>query len=266
MRIFLLLQQKTHLEKINANRMTCIIRPTSISSEYLYLYLKSETMNIIFQSMQKGCVLPRISIQNLKNIPVVLPKDSIENYEKLFYAQSFPPKTMGDFDEMLSRLTSSDENTIEGILNTELFDNLRLYKSDILERFLKEDIEELNICFKHKAYKASLILAGSILEAVLIDWLSELKETNYFKEPFINAKGENANLIDYIEELKVRKKPKWYDEAEKANKIRKNRNLVHAKLCIKENTKIDEALCRDVIQYLIDIIKSRSGKKQITKN
>ena len=34
-------------------------------------------------------------------------------------------------------------------------------------------LKELNICFKNKAYKAALILAGSILEAVLIDWLSE---------------------------------------------------------------------------------------------
>lgn len=263
-RIFLVYE--TPQKEIYANRMTYIIRPNNVSSEYLYLYLKSETMQIIFQSMQKGCVLPRISIQDIKNIPVVLPKDSIENYEKLFYAQSFPPKTMDDFDEMLSRLTVPDESTIEGILNTELFDNLRLYKSDILERFLKEDIEELKICFKHKAYKATLILAGSILEAVLIDWLSELKETNYFKETFINSKGYNASLIDYIKEIEVIKKPKWYDEAEKANNIRKNRNLVHAKLCIKENTKIDESLCRDVIQYLIDVIKSRSGKKQVAKN
>ena len=36
--------------------------------------------------------------------------------------------------------------------------------------------------------KAAIILAGSILEAVLIDWLSEIKGINYFEKEY---HGEN---------------------------------------------------------------------------
>lgn len=34
---------------------------------------------------------------------------------------------------------------------------------------------ELRTCFNSNAYKAAIILAGSILEAFLIDWLSKYK-------------------------------------------------------------------------------------------
>lgn len=249
-------------KEIYPSPMACIIRPTKISPEYLYLYLKSETMQIIFQSMQSGCMIPRIKMNDIKNIPVIVPKDDINNYEKLFYLQSFSPKTMDEYDELLSKLKRSDNETLEGILNTELVDNLRIYKSSILNKFLKEDIEELNICFKHKAYKATLILAGSILEAILIDWLSENDNENYFEKDYIKN-GHKANLGDYIDKIKYLKKPHWYSEAYGADKIRENRNLVHAKLCLKKNVKIDENLCLEVVQYLKDVIKSRNDIRLI---
>ena len=169
---------------------------------------------------------------------------------------------MDEYYELLSKLKRSDNETLEGILNTELVDNLRIYKSSILNKFLKEDIEELNICFKHKAYKATLILAGSILEAILIDWLSENDNENYFEKDYIKN-GHKANLGDYIDKIKYLKKPHWYSEAYGADKIRENRNLVHAKLCLKKNVKIDQNLCLEVVQYLKDVIKSRNDIRLI---
>ena len=46
------------------------------------------------------------------------------------------------------------------------------------------------------------------------------------------------------------------EEASKAHEIRKKRNLVHAKLCLKSD-EINEAVCREVIGYLEDVIKTR---------
>lgn len=51
--------------------------------------------------------------------------------------------------------------------------------------FITDDIKELNACYRAKAYKATLILAGSILEAVLIDWLSEINQADYFTNDYI---------------------------------------------------------------------------------
>lgn len=105
--------------------------------------------------------------------------------------------------------------------------------------------------------KAAIILAGSILEAVLIDWLSEIKGINYFEKEYHGENNEkkNAVLKDYIDAIGVLKVPEWM-EKEKANVIRSRRNLVHAKLCVKTND-VNEATCKQVIDYLIEILKTR---------
>lgn len=93
------------------------------------------------------------------------------------------------------------------ILSTELVMNVRMYQQAQLRTLLMSDMQELNACYKAKAYKATLILAGSILEAVLIDWLSEIKGKDFFSEEFMvkdryTNKIKRADLIDYINEIK----------------------------------------------------------------
>ena len=59
------------------------------------------------------------------------------------------------------------------------------------------------------------------------------------------------------------KRPGWIAEAEKANLIRNKRNMVHAKLCLNSDEVINEKLCREVIGYLVDVIRTRSGLSSI---
>ena len=136
----------------------------------------------------------------------------------------------------------------------------------MLKKQIDEDIAELNICFNNGAYKATLILAGSVMEAILIDWLSEIRGIDYFQQDLLinryNPKNNRyekvrADLAGYIDEIKEIKKPAWMKEWSDAHEIRKKRNLVHAKLCLKESENIDEAMCRTVISYLKSIIDSR---------
>ena len=63
---------------------------------------------------------------------------------------------------------------VEDVLNIELARRIKAHNEAQLRSFLTGDLKELNVCFKNGAYKATLMLAGSILEAVLIDWLSEI--------------------------------------------------------------------------------------------
>ena len=140
---------------------------------------------------------------------------------------------------------------------------MKLHNEEQLKTFLMNDLKELNVCYKGKAYKAALILAGSILEAVLIDWLSEIKGVDFFENEYIITKRDGstkrADLIDYINEIKYIERPNWMLEAEKAHEIRKKRNLVHAKLCLKTD-EINEIVCNQVIEYLKDVLKTRGIK------
>ena len=122
-------------------------------------------------------------------------------------------------------------------------------------------MNELRACFNAKAYKAAIILAGSILEAFLIDWLSEIKGQNFFHNDFMvfdkyHGKNKRADLIDYINEIQNLRKPNWYDAASKATEIRKKRNLVHAKLYINDSD-ISKETCTEVIDYLEYVINTR---------
>ena len=121
------------------------------------------------------------------------------------------------------------------------------------------DLLELDKCFNAKAYKATLILAGSILEAFLIDWLSEIDGIDYFENPYIKNGKQKDTLYEYIKSIEEINHPDWMKESEKALVIKDKRNLVHAKLCLNSNVSIDEKICREVITYLKEIIDARLG-------
>lgn len=245
--------------EIHASPNSLIIRPNTINPEYLFLYLKSNTAEIIFESMKSGHIIGRVKRADLCAFPIILPKDKIESYREIFITKYFPVQSMQRILASMNSIQLSNSNGIENILKKELVDNLKAYKQEAIKKFLSEDLEELNVCFKNKAYKATLILAGSILEAVLIDWVSEIHQKDYFKEDFITRSGKPAVLSDYIKEIKYLKHPDWAVEADKAHLIREKRNLVHAKLCMKSD-EINEDVCKRVIQYLQEVLETRNGK------
>lgn len=238
-----------------------VIRPKAICPEYLFLYLKSETAQVIMDSLSMGEVARRITRRDLKNIRVIIPKKNDEYYIQAFRVENYPVNNIIQFNSAIQNLNIDKKaKDIEDILDAELVRNLKTYKSDVVEDFLTEDLKELNICFRYKAYKAAIILAGSILEAVLIDWLSEIDGKNYFEETYYSPKdGKEGTLAIYIRDIKYIKRPNWMEEADKAYAIKDNRNKVHAKLCIKAND-INEDLCRQVVKYLEDVLKTRRGK------
>lgn len=136
---------------------------------------------------------------------------------------------------------------------------------------IKEDIAELDTCYSSGAYKATLILAGSILEAFLLDWLSEIDGKNYFEQPykirvqkpdgtFKWEKKEQLNV--YIDQIKELERPNWMEPSEKAHFIRESRNSVHAKVCLKREIGINAETCGKVITYLKEIIDTRLDKRK----
>lgn len=227
----------------------------SFCPEYLWLFLQSNIAKAIFDSSKLGLVVSRLSTKDVESFPIVVPMEPLASYiEKARVLTTF-----GISSETYSTIKQSfkQEDSIEDVLNAELIESIKVHNKNELSLMLKDDVRELNVCYRNKAYKAAIILAGSILEAVLIDWLSEIKGINYFEKEYHgeNNKIKNAVLKDYIDAIGVLKVPEWM-EKEKANVIRSRRNLVHAKLCVKTND-VNEATCKQVIDYLIEILKTR---------
>ena len=106
------------------------------------------------------------------------------------------------------------------------------YEKKVLES-IYHDIEEMNVCFHAEAYKSTVIIAGSVLEAFLIDWLSEIDGRDYFKKQF--GDGTLKTYIDSIPEIKESK-----DLFENTNKIRDMRNIVHPRNFFKKNKKVNK--------------------------
>lgn len=248
-------------QELHVSPNAYVIRPKGICPEYLFLFLRSETAQVIMDSLSRGTMMRRITRRDMESIRVIVPQKDDEYYKQIFRVENYPVSNIIQFNSAILNLRDKKEaENIEDILDSELVRNLRTYKSDVMENFLKEDLKELNICFRYKAYKAALILAGSILEAVLIDWLSEIEGKNYFEETYYSKiDGKEGTLAIYIRDIKNIKRPHWRDAAVKAYLIKENRNKVHAKICIKDND-ISEDLCRQVMGYLEDVLKTRKGK------
>lgn len=251
-----------------------IVRAKIITPEYLFLYLKSEIASRIWKELCVSAGVCRIELfrhgawdgkstktipSEFSGFPVVLPEKPDEYYCDYFQKFSKPN------DHHYTKHVDIPFGTIGDVLDREIVETIRLHNAELVGKQVREDIEELNICFSNGAYKAALILSGSILEAVLLDWLSEIDGINYFEKRvkvrkarrdkkgdlILDEEGnpafedvETDKLQDYIDKIKEIKKPEWMEEAEHAHEIRKKRNLVHAKLCLKKDAKIDKETCR----------------------
>lgn len=256
-------------EKIYVSSNMLVIRAKKVSPEYLYLYLSSDTAQEIYSYMNIGPIYLDKASETVENLPIIMPEFASEKYVSDFNVltekdkrnyQIDLSKEIKEYNDKLVGKNAIEPGKIEDILSIEIANKIKVHNEKQLRTFLTDDLNELNVCFREKAYKATLILAGSILEAVLIDWLSEIDHCNYFVEDlFVTDKWGNkkrAGLSDYINEIKYIEQPNWMAEAKKAHEIREKRNLVHAKLCLKSD-EINEKVCRQVVSYLEDVLKTR---------
>ena len=248
-----------------------VLRCNDILPEYLYLYMSSETAEVIFDSCSVGVGIKRLSFKTIKEFPIIKPSLEDQKYIDDFNFITSIGKRVYNQDQSVKlqeylkileeyRDKIKEPEKVEDILNIELAATIKMHNETQLRSFLVDDLKELNTCFSGGAYKATLILAGSILEAVLIDWLSEIDGVDYFENDYIvtdrNGRSKRADLIDYINEIKYIERPRWMEEATKAHEIRKKRNLVHARLCINSD-EVNERVCREVIGYLEDVLRTR---------
>ena len=263
-----------------APRNVFVIRPNQsiVSPEYLYLYLRCDTGQQICsldRMTRESAVLPGLKKEGLENFPVIKQTRPADFYAGYFRLRYLKEAALGEYNTFFAKANPEVVSSAEDILSLELFRKLEFYKKEAVLEIVNSDLTEVNNCYKAKAYKATLIMAGSVLEAVLIDWLSELEREDFFQPLSKNTKCDymqkriyrdptfKPQLVDYIAAIPEVGYPDWIDKAEvatfkhNATQIREKRNLVHATLCLKDCEKINAELCQRVIGYLKEILEIR---------
>jgi hypothetical protein len=243
-------------DEIRASRHLYLIRPRSelVTSEYLFLYLKSETAQKYATRHEKGSVIRRITLETLVNFPVVIPslltqKQSTELFEKLFLRKSDDP--IAEINKLLFTRQKLPQKAIQKEFITEVIANLRESKKALVGEILKSDFQEVEQCLRVQAYKSCLILCGSILEVVLLDWLSEIDKKDYFES------SDNIKLYFVIKKLSEQ----LGESVQKAQNVREKRNLVHPKELLKASSEINDEVCRKVLSDLRDVLYQRGISK-----
>ncbi len=187
----------------------------------IYLYYRSTIVNefILFDNIP--------NCYSLEDIPVFIPEGDLTKFDSIF----------DDFKAPIKKLK---------------LHNISVKKIDT-EQLMNKYMDQFEKCINIEAYTAAMIMAGSVLEAFLSDWV---------------AAEEGDDTIDSLDECinKLQDKygfenPPW--DADTAHLIRKNRNYVHPKKLLKASKEINKDMCYEAYTYLKYIIDYRNkyGKK-----
>lgn len=232
-------------------------------SYYLYTYLNDDKAQLYINSIKTGSIIPHVRISDLKNTKVIMPTEEMINNSKLSfeYLNNYKKLTLENVNDLIRKSNLSNfELESQKMINKDIIDSISYLKCTVLIELIKDDLKELEICYENGAYKSAIILCGSILEAILLDWLSEYELADNITDVGKKDDGfHDLELSMIIKKLREYIKPYWYEYKE-AHEIRKTRNLVHPKECIRNNIKVDKELCKDIINDLNEILDSRKKR------
>lgn len=229
---------------------------------YLINYLNDEKARLYFATAKKGCYIPNLSKNDLMNFKVIIPTEEMLKIAEETQNYIMNQKKLSPFEiNELIRSTYNNQvkNESQKMINNDLIDLVSNMKIKVLKELINDDLNEVNVCFENGAYKSAIILCGSILEAVLLDWLSEYENTEEISDIAKDENGRDMGLSKIINRLKEIIKPYWY-EVSKAHEIRQTRNMVHPKECIKNNKKVTYEECARIIEDLKEILESKEKR------
>jgi hypothetical protein len=220
---------------------------------YLTTYLNSERMKVYFERRKHGVTIPMISKQDLADFDIVVPTAKTNLAAKSALSSLGEFATVGErikaIDQLLFQRNPLLDKPLQNELLAELYGQLRTTKNIQVRELFELDLHEIEKCYKAGAYKASLVLCGSLLEALVLDWLSEVEQHDYFKDTDI------TNLESLINKLRSAERLSQH-EAHLAHDIRKKRNLIHPKNYI-INSPLEKSVCESVMQSLKPLIRRR---------
>ena len=231
-------------------------------NSYLVNYLNDEKALTYFQSVNKGTYISHMSVKDLMDLKVLKPTEKMMKTADDSLKLLIDAKKMSiyDINQLLRENHQLEfEKESQKMIYDDLLKPISNLKFKVIKDLINDDLKEVEQCFEHDAYKAAIIMCGSILEAVLLDWLSEYEDADSILNVALNEEGRDLELSRIITKLKKFIKPYWY-EASKAHEIRVTRNMVHPKECIKNNKKVDYEECKKIIDDLNEILAAKENK------
>ena len=223
------------------------------NAAYLTTYLNSERMKIFFERRKRGVTIPMISKQDLADFEVVIPTQRTNDAAKKFLSSIGEFESAGDrikaIDQLLFQRNPLLDKPLQNELLSEMHERLQTTKNTQVRELFELDLHEIEKCYKAGAYKASLVLCGSLLEALVLDWLSEIDQHNYFEDSGI------TNLENMIDKLRSAERLTQH-ESHLAHDVRKKRNLIHPKNYI-INSPLERSVCESVMSDLQPLVAKR---------
>jgi hypothetical protein len=220
---------------------------------YLTAYLNSDRMRVFFERRKRGVTIPMITRKDLLDFEIVVPSKNTNQAAKEFL------KSLDDFESRESKIKAIDKalfkpsmpsrKPLQNELLSELHQRLQVTKNSFIRDLFDVDLHEIEKCYKSEAYKACLALCGSLLEALVLDWLSEVENKNYFES---NEMTQLKSLINKLESAECISQ----SEAQLAHVIREKRNLIHPKNYI-ANTPLGKKVCVEVMESLRPLVAKR---------
>ena len=243
----------------------CLIRKKKKKMIPYVLFCFSDPKTLYyFMSLIRGNSVNHLSTSDIKEIPILIPNEEMINNSKELYDLKKGSKdiNLDDINKKIREIkvmNKSDSET-RNIINLNISEALSILKTKMAYEVINDDLKELDTCYLNGAYKASIILCGSILEAILLDWLSEYEETEKITNVAVNEyDGRDKDLADIINELYRLVTPRW-QEKNKAHEIRSKRNYVHPKVCLRNEIHLTDEDVKKIIEDLKDIIDSRLNR------
>jgi hypothetical protein len=237
---------------IRPSRLMYVIRPHSdiVSPHYLFLYLKSDTARKYAMRYEQGIIFQRINRQTLLDFPIVVPsqitqRQSLQLFERLYLRKD--DASISERNKFLFTPQRLPRKIIQKEFVLEHFGNYQQDSRRKLNGLLMTDFDEVEKCLEVHVYKACLTLCGSILEVVLLDWLTEIEGKDYF------GPKNNITLDAMIKKLE---RHLGYAYS-KARNIKNKRNLVHPNVLLNSSTEINNEVCQAVICDLEDVFRQR---------
>lgn len=247
----------------------CLLRcKESKYRSYLVNYLKDEKARFYFSSTVRGSYIPHLTKSDLMNLKIIIPDSQMlkiadETQSYLMDRKKLMPYEVNEIIRNSYKINYKKES--QKMISNDMINLMSNMKLNVLKESVNNDLKEVETCISNGAYKASIILCGSILEAVLLDWMAEyenIDDISYVAKVVNKGRIEDLELNGIIKWLEKRAKPHWY-EAKKAYKIKNMRNMVHPKVYIRNKMNVTDKECKEVLEDLQDIMESREKRYSI---
>lgn len=219
-----------------------------ITSEYLSLYLQSEIAKKYSLRVAVGAVLKRLTISDFKALPILIPnKQTLSKSAELCTQLQSPKPDIDIINQLIA--AKEDKGSLQNSFLLEELDKLRISKRMMIERLIKEDLKELKVCIDMGLSKAAMVICGSVLEAVILDWLSETEKHDYYRDETKFSLIEALSLLKQLGEMDK-------ESLDAAHHIRKMRNLIHPRNYLKNKGKVTKRECKKLLAELDVVIRA----------